>query len=282
MANPSPLDSLYPQLGSAHGEGDFGVLDESLEPRTTDVLYDLVAEAGPSANDHILDVGCGSGRHAIRLVEHFGCRVTGIDPVAGNLDEARAAAVEASVAEQVTFQQGSMDSVPATDQAFDWIWSRDMLEHVPDVPAAAAECARVLRPGGRLMLYTTFATDLMAPGELAQVTEPLALSAKSLSRPGVEAAFAAVGFVTEQTVELGSESLQAVEEREGRYSRELMRLARMLTDPGRYRQALGADRYDMALGLYRWSLYILIGKLSNVAYLLTRSADPHDETDSHV
>ncbi len=70
--------------------------------------------------------------------------------------------------------------------------------------------------------------------------------------------------------ELGSELIEFYEERDGRASRELMRIARMR----RLRQQLTAEwgslRYDTAQALYYWVVYLLLGKLSSGFYVLEK------------
>src|SRR3989442_756306 len=73
-------------------------------------------------------------------------------------------------------------------------------------------------------------------------------------------------------LELCSELMEWVEEHEGRASRELMRLARMLRRPEYYQELLGARRYEVALANYHWALYILLGKLSPTLYVLRKNA----------
>jgi hypothetical protein len=87
----------------------------------------------------------------------------------------------------------------------------------------------------------------------------------------VEAAFRAAGFQIHSKEPLGSELMEWVEEHEGRASRELMRLARMLRKREYYQELLGASRYEVALANYHWVLYILLGKLSPALYVLRKN-----------
>jgi SAM-dependent methyltransferase len=92
-----------------------------------------------------LDAGCGTGRHARRLVE-LGHEVTGIDIAPEMLERARAAVPTA------TFRQADIRSIPAADAEFALVVSGLALAHVADLGGTTAELARVLAPGGRLIV----------------------------------------------------------------------------------------------------------------------------------
>ena len=92
-----------------------------------------------------LDAGCGTGRHARRLVE-MGHMVTGVDMTAEMLDVARAAVPGA------TFDEGDLTALPYDDGSFDVIVCGLAIAHVADLDSAIAELARVLAPGGHLVM----------------------------------------------------------------------------------------------------------------------------------
>lgn len=90
------------------------------------------------------DLACGTGK-LTRLLEPFGARVVGIEPVAGMRATFRSACprvpLVAATAEELGLRDRALDAVTVA-QAFHWF----------DPPAALAELGRVLRPGGRLAL----------------------------------------------------------------------------------------------------------------------------------
>jgi SAM-dependent methyltransferase len=92
----------------------------------------------------VLDYGCGHGMAAVVLARR-GARVTAFDLSQGYLDEARQRARANRVA--VEFVAADGQSLPFADAAFDRIWGHAVLHHL-DVPVAARELYRVLRPGG--------------------------------------------------------------------------------------------------------------------------------------
>jgi SAM-dependent methyltransferase len=92
-----------------------------------------------------LDAACGTGRHAARLVA-LGHEVLGVDLTPEMLDRARENVPAAS------FMQGDLLAIPATDEEFDLVVCGLALSHIPDLDAVIRELARVLRPGGQMVL----------------------------------------------------------------------------------------------------------------------------------
>lgn len=92
-----------------------------------------------------LDAACGTGRHAARLVA-LGHEVLGVDLTPEMLARARENVPEAS------FTHGDLLAIPATDREFDLVVCGLALAHLPDLDAAILELARVLRPGGLMVL----------------------------------------------------------------------------------------------------------------------------------
>jgi SAM-dependent methyltransferase len=94
-----------------------------------------------------LDAACGTGRHARRLAD-LGHAVTGVDVTPEMLAHAREAVPEA------TFTEGDLAALPLGDGAFDVAVCGLALAHLADPAPAVAELARVLAPGGRLVIST--------------------------------------------------------------------------------------------------------------------------------
>jgi 2-polyprenyl-6-hydroxyphenyl methylase/3-demethylubiquinone-9 3-methyltransferase len=96
----------------------------------------------------VLDAGCGGGLVAKGLAE-AGAVVVGVDRLPACLEVARRA-VPAGFRPAVA----ELERLPFADASFDAVVAADVLEHVPDLPVAAAELARVLRPGGSFLFDT--------------------------------------------------------------------------------------------------------------------------------
>ena len=253
-------------------------LDESLNPRGPAMLYDLVAEFPLPRHAAALDVGCGEGGHTVELARRFGMDVRGVDPLAWHLELARRelarqAAELPRLAEAVRFELGSAESLPVDDAAADLVWCRDVLVHVEDLPRAYAEFRRVLRPGGRVLVYQMFATELLEPREAERFLPVMGCVPATMAPENTEAAIRAAGLRVERRVVLGTEWGEYDQEHTGKPARSLLHAARLLRDPERYVQRYGQANYDIALGDCLWHVYRMIGKLSGRIYVLTSPGD---------
>jgi SAM-dependent methyltransferase len=107
----------------------------------------LVERAGIQPGDAVLDVACGTGNVAIPAALAGGL-VTGADLTPEHFPAARARAAEAGVS--VEWVEGDAEALPFEDGSFDVVLSSFGCMFAPRHATAAAELARVLRPGGRL------------------------------------------------------------------------------------------------------------------------------------
>jgi SAM-dependent methyltransferase len=102
----------------------------------------------------VLDVGCGTGMLAIEVQRRVGSagRVVGIDPASDQIARARAKAARRHL--PVEFQIGVIEQLAFPDQTFDVVLSTLMMHHLPASlkRQGLAEIARVLKPGGRLVI----------------------------------------------------------------------------------------------------------------------------------
>jgi SAM-dependent methyltransferase len=234
-------------------------LDESLRPRSPELLYEIVERLGLPEGSAVVDVGCGDGTHSYRLAERFGFSVVGIDlfaPEAGG--------------RQVRFVRGAAEALPLEDESADLVWCRGVLEHVADLERAYAEFHRVLRAGGRALVYQTFATERLEPREAEWLWQALGIVASSVDPARTEAAIAATGLKVEERIDLTSEWGEWSEERSGKAGRKLLHAARLLRDPDRYRARFGEAAYEIMLGDCLWHVYAMVGKLERRVYLLAR------------
>ena len=112
----------------------------------------LVATGAPATGERVLDLACGSGSVARAVAAAVGPSgsIVGADPNPGMLAVARARGVEGET--PVEWVEAPAQRLPLPDDSFDLVLCQQGLQFVPEKEAAAAEIARVLRPGGRLAL----------------------------------------------------------------------------------------------------------------------------------
>ena len=113
-----------------------------------------VTLASIQPGEHVLDVGCGTGTLALEVARRAGRagRVVGVDPSSEQIARAHSKAARYKV--PVDFQIGVIEHLAFPDQTFDMVLSTLMMHHVP-APLkrqGLAEIARVLKPGGRLVI----------------------------------------------------------------------------------------------------------------------------------
>jgi 2-polyprenyl-6-hydroxyphenyl methylase/3-demethylubiquinone-9 3-methyltransferase len=104
------------------------------------------------AGEHWLDAGCGTGTIARRLAQQ-GCRVTAVDGSARMIAAAERAAAPGTGSMPLCFLRvKDVAELPFADAAFDAIVCSSVLEYVDAPSLVLGELARVLRPGGRLIV----------------------------------------------------------------------------------------------------------------------------------
>ncbi len=105
----------------------------------------MLNAAAPLAGKRVLEFGCGIGAY-MREIRRYTPHVFGFDIEIERLQTGRAAGVAGLLA-------AAAERLPFADNAFDVVFSNEVLEHVEDDRAACREIARVLRPGGRAVIF---------------------------------------------------------------------------------------------------------------------------------
>jgi len=123
-------------------DGELNPLIALEEPVVLEMIGDV-------AGLDVLDAACGTGRYAIPLAE-AGARLCGLDGSEEMLAHARRKAADRSLT--IDLRSGDLHDLPFEDASFDLVLSALELCHVPDLNPVAAELARVLRPGGRVII----------------------------------------------------------------------------------------------------------------------------------
>jgi 2-polyprenyl-3-methyl-5-hydroxy-6-metoxy-1,4-benzoquinol methylase len=125
-----------------------------VERRATPLLQTLAQITGRDSIEglRLIDLGCGFGALAVFFASQ-GATVTGIDPIADRLEVGRAVAAEHGL--PVEFSPGRMEELDFADESFDLAIQNNSLCYITDREgrrSALAETARVLRPGGFVVI----------------------------------------------------------------------------------------------------------------------------------
>ena len=110
-------------------------------------------ELSPSAT--VLELGCGTGVVARALASRAGFSgpITGVDQSRVLLDAARRLAAEEGVGERIEFRVGDAHALDLPDASFDVAIANTLVSHVTDPVAVLEEAARVVRPGGVVVVF---------------------------------------------------------------------------------------------------------------------------------
>ena len=141
--------AAFEQRAARYEQGWLGRLHHEIADRVAAVA--LSTEPAPS---RILDVGCGTGYLLRALADRCpdALQFAGIDAASAMVDVARASTRD----ERIAIELGAAEQLPYADAAFDLVLSVTSFDHWPDQAAGIAECARVLAPGGYLVLADLF------------------------------------------------------------------------------------------------------------------------------
>jgi ubiquinone/menaquinone biosynthesis C-methylase UbiE len=139
---------------AGYDHGWRGRLHHEISDRTADLAIATVA-----APDRILDLGCGTGYLLQTLASRYtdAVQLVGIDAAPAMVKTANAATHD----DRLTFAVGVAEQIDHPDDTFDLIVSTTSFDHWSDQQAGLRECARVLRPGGRLVLVDQFSRLLV-------------------------------------------------------------------------------------------------------------------------
>jgi SAM-dependent methyltransferase len=246
-------------------------LDRSLEPRGPDWLIDRAGQL-LAPGSVLLDFGCRDAHHLIRLVRDNDITAVGIEPVAIHVERARTAVADAGFERRIQIVHGTMEDCASPDGHFNLVWCRDVLAQVDPLVPALRQAARVLRADGHMLVYTTVATDLLEPGEAAMLSWHLGNVSPNLSEGTVEAAFHTAKMAIVDKEVIGSEWHEYLEERTQPISRTLLRLSRLRRQREAITTSHGDDIYRHIEANLHWEVFLLLGKLRPIVYLLRPGA----------
>jgi ubiquinone/menaquinone biosynthesis C-methylase UbiE len=143
MNAPTDLNALKTRQQSAWASGDYAVVGTTLQ-----IVGEQLAEACDLRTDQkVLDVAAGNGNATLAAARR-GCLVTSTDYVSTLLERGAERAKAEGL--NVTFETADAEALPYADASFDAVVSTFGVMFTPDHAKAAAEMARVCRPGGHI------------------------------------------------------------------------------------------------------------------------------------
>ena len=126
-----------------------------------------VRHAQIAAGETLLDLGCGAGIDTILAARRTGPtgRVLALDFLSEMLDRTSAAAADAGLTNVETLE-GDIEAIPLVDGSVDHVISNGVINLAPRKARVLAECARVLRPGGKLTVADLTVAEEELPPEI--------------------------------------------------------------------------------------------------------------------
>ena len=147
-------------------EYDYALFEYARSPK----VIQAVERSGVKLKGRVLDAGCGSGGTALSIAEEVAFAV-GLDLSPRFSDAGTKLAREKRI-NNVAFTQGDGLRLPYATESFDVVLSHSVIEHLPAARAYIAECARVLKHGGRFYLSTA-PTRSLAGAHLPRLRVPV-------------------------------------------------------------------------------------------------------------
>lgn len=149
------LDYRVLWLNSANRAIHFGYWDADTRTHgesLTTMNRVMAARLDLRPGQRVLDAGCGVGGTAMWLAQTYRVQVTGITPVASQVERARRYARERGLNGLVDFEEQDYLRTNLPDASFDVVWAQESVCHAPDKRLFLVAAHRLLKPGGRLVV----------------------------------------------------------------------------------------------------------------------------------
>jgi tocopherol O-methyltransferase len=190
------LDYAYRDIWGEHVHHGYWVTGRETPEEATEALVRLVADRlAVEPGQEVCDIGCGYGATAAWMAAHRQAKVTGF-----TISEAQARIASARPGLAIHCRDWLDNGLP--DACFDRAYAIESSEHMVDKPRFFAETARVLRPGGRLVICAWLATEQPTAWEIRHLLEPICRegrlpsmgSRSDYEKMAAEAGFSLLGY----------------------------------------------------------------------------------------
>ena len=162
-------------------EGDEALVKSELRAESKEfarglerMIEAIVAPVTIEKDHHVVDAGCGMGGTAVYLARTRGCRVTGVNVSARQLEIARKKAAEAGLEQRVGFEYGNCSrSLPIASDSVDVVINVESACQYSDRPRFLREVRRILKPGGRIVATDWLMSDGLTADQLDTYVRPM-------------------------------------------------------------------------------------------------------------
>jgi ubiquinone/menaquinone biosynthesis C-methylase UbiE len=263
---------LYGELWAADESPLEAELKRSLDPHSLDSLYDEFARLGVGAEHVVLDAGARDASHSVKLARRFGCRVVAVDPIPLHIERARKRIADEGLSDRIDLAEAALESLPFDEESFDFIWCRDVLNHV-ELDRGLPECKRVLRRDGSMLIYQTFATETLEPEEAERFFAAAATRAANMSPSFFEDRARAAGLEIVRGKQLHGEWRERMLE-DGSWDAvtDLLALSRLKRRERELVERFGRAAVEAERGGLLWGVYQVLGKTCPRIYVVARNA----------
>lgn len=208
------------------------LLGDSYHPGGATLTRRLADALALTADSRVLDVASGRGTTALLLADAYGARVDGVDYASANTALAQGAAQAAGLAGRAAFVTGDAEHLPYPDGTFDAVVCECALCTFPDKAQAAAEFARVLKPGGRIGITDVTAATDRVPAELSTLGARIACIADACPLDEYAEILATAGLRTLRTENHDQAMVRMIDQIEARLNLLRMTAPDKLTTAG--------------------------------------------------
>jgi cyclopropane fatty-acyl-phospholipid synthase-like methyltransferase len=249
-------------VGYWYGDDDQAPFLEAINQNTELVGEKLELRPG----QRLLDIGCGVAVPAIRYAQRYDVEVTGLTNSPWQVQEANRRTKAAGVRSQIRIDLGDAAALPYADASFDAVLSLQSLQHAEDRGRWLREMARVVRPGGRVVLVDFVEEIPLGDDEVEILFGNNVPMQRPLPYAQVVDQVRESGLVVDEALSCGDRirrSYPAYWERVGRIKPDLVAM-------------FGEERIESHLGFMRIMLPIYHDKIGYVIISARRPGGPTD------